>query len=144
MDQRQDNNITNTTVSGNLNYNPIQVNNNYGPKDPLDNKSDQEKAEYYNREGNAKIGISDKEAIENFNQSILCDGSLPAPYIGLGTIEYRQGNLNAALGHFRKAEFLYAKFPTLAAQRAEVNKLIQKISNQINSKQKKSWFRQFF
>jgi tetratricopeptide (TPR) repeat protein len=105
-------------------------------EDPLSNKSAAEKADHYNNLGNAQIGINDVAAIECFGKSINYNISLPAPHIGLGTIAYLQGNLNAALGHYRKAESLYEKYPTLADQRQKVTKLIQDILE----KQKKSWF----
>jgi tetratricopeptide (TPR) repeat protein len=139
MNQKQDNEVSNSKIEGDLYFSPTQYVYN-GPEDPLSNKSEAEKAEYYNKLGNAKSGINDDEAIECFCKSINYDSSLPAPHIGLGTIEYRQKKLNTALAHFRKAESLYDNFPTLADQRQEVVKLIQHILE----KQKKPWFMRLF
>jgi hypothetical protein len=139
MNQKQDNKVSNNVIAGNLNFNPIQHIHN-GPEDPLFNKSEAEKAVHYNTLGNRHMGKNDAAAIDNFCKSINYDSSLPAPHVGLGTIAYRQKNLNAALVHFRKAESLYEKFPTLADQRQEVVKLIQHILE----KQKKPWFMRLF
>ncbi|MBS9394963.1 MAG: hypothetical protein HEQ29_18145 [Dolichospermum sp. LBC05a] len=139
MKQKQDNQISDNNIGGDLNFSPIQNILN-GPEDPLSEKSEAEKAVHYNEEGNAKIGINDDDAIKCFLKSINCDNSLPSPHIGLGTIAYRQKKLNTALGHFRKAESLYEKFPTLADQRQKVKEMIQHISE----KQKKPWFMRLF
>ncbi|QSV63434.1 MAG: hypothetical protein HEQ26_12470 [Dolichospermum sp. DL01] len=139
MKQKQDNQISNSTIEGDLHFSPTQNIYN-GPEDPLSKKSEAEKAVHYNKLGNAKIGINDDDAIECFLKSINFDNSLPSPHISLGTIEYSRKNLNAALGHFRKAESLYEKFPTLADQRQKVKEMIQHISE----KQKKPWFMRLF
>ena len=139
MKQKQDNHISNSIIEGDLYFSPTQNIYN-GSEDPLSKKSEAEKAVYYNKLGNDKIGMNDNEAIECFVKSINYDNSLPSPHIGLGTIAYRQKKLNTALGHFRKAESLYEKFPTLADQCQEVKEMIQHISE----KQKKPWFMRLF
>lgn len=144
MNQKQDNKVSNNIIQGDLKYNPkITYKNTYNynpPEDSLSNKSVAEKAVHYNNLGNAQIDIDSAVAIEYFGKSINYDSSIPAPHIGLGIIAYRQKNLNVALAHFRRAELLYEKFPTLADQRQEVAKLIQHILE----KQKKPWFMRLF
>jgi len=139
MKQKQDNQISNSTIEGDLYFSPTQNIYN-GPEDPLSKKSEAEKAVYYNKLGNDKIGMKDNEAIECFVKSINYDNSLPGPHIGLGTIAYRQKKLNTALEHFRKAESLYENFPILADQRQKVKEMIKHILE----KQKKPWFMRLF
>jgi len=138
MNQKQDNQFSNNNIGGDVNFSPIQ---NYynGPEDPLSNKSDKEKAIHYSNLGHDKIGDDDSQAADNFRRSINYDDSLPSPHMGLGTIAYRKKNLKTALLHYKKAESLYEKFPTLAGQRQEVIKLIQKILDQ-----QKPWFMRIF
>ncbi|MDB9453975.1 tetratricopeptide repeat protein [Dolichospermum circinale] len=139
MKQKQDNQISNSTIEGDLYFSPTQNIYN-GPEDPLSKKSEAEKAVYYNKLGNDKIGMNDNEAIECFVKSMNYDNFLPGPYIGLGTIAYRQKKLNTALENFRKAESLYENFPILADQRQKVKEMIKHILD----KQKKPWFMRLF